>query len=231
MNSVLPRSTARSIALICAGSVLSSMWKRGQPDCGPKVSPRTSGPRLEPPMPSRTKSVNPRFFMFSAKPCSRSTSASSSSTMLSQPSHLSSSVPVHRVLSPAQRRRMRPVFAPDLHFLIEGGLQRRESPARSRSGRDRLRAACGAAARWRRNSLSNESANCCTPSATSSSVISFSEMPCCSSSASIARAPATSCSMASGVALPWSRNASMVAGGIVSTVSRPTSASTYIVSL
>ena len=33
------------------------------------------------------------------------------------------------------------------------------------------------------------------------------------------------------VTLPWSRNASIVAGGMVSTVSRPISASTYIVSL
>ena len=108
INSVLPRSTARSIALICAGSVLSSMWKRGQPDCGPKAAPKTSGPRLEPPMPSRTTLVKPRCFISSAKLCSRSTSASSSSTMVSQPSHLSSSVPVHSVLSPAHRRRMRP---------------------------------------------------------------------------------------------------------------------------
>ena len=53
----------------------------------------------------------------------------------------------------------------------------------------------------------------------------------CSSSASTARAPAMSCSMASGVTSPWSRKASMVAGGIVLTVSRPISASTYIVSL
>ena len=36
MNSVLPRSIARSIALICAGSVLSSMWKRGQPGLRPE---------------------------------------------------------------------------------------------------------------------------------------------------------------------------------------------------
>ncbi len=62
MNSVLPRSTACSIALICAGSVLSSMWKRGQPACRPKVLPSTSGPRLDPPIPSRTTSVNPRCF-------------------------------------------------------------------------------------------------------------------------------------------------------------------------
>ena len=67
MNSVLPRSTACSIALICAGSVLSSMWKRGQPACRPNVSPNTSGPRLDPPIPSSTTSVNPRCFTSSAK--------------------------------------------------------------------------------------------------------------------------------------------------------------------
>ena len=61
MNNVFLRSTACSIVLICAGSVLSSMWKRGQPACRPNVSPNTSGPRLDPPIPSSTRSVNPRL--------------------------------------------------------------------------------------------------------------------------------------------------------------------------
>src|ERR1019366_2128446 len=108
MNSVLPISTACSIALICAGSVPSSMWKRGQLACCPNVLPNTSGPRLDPPIPSSTRSVNPPCFTSFAKAVSRSISASSCSTMFSQPSHLSSTVPAHSDVSPAQSRRIRP---------------------------------------------------------------------------------------------------------------------------
>ena len=150
--------------------------------------------------------------------------------MCSQPTHLSSSVPVHSDLSPAQSRRMRPSLrqtsiSSSKAVFISGEPGAISRQARSPSSSVRRRCAMAP------NSLSNASANCCTPSLTSSSVTSFSEMPCCSSSASTARAPATSCSMASGVTSPWSRNASIVAGGMVSTVSRPISASTYIVSL
>ena len=51
-NSVLARSTFCSIALICAGSVESSTCSSGRPAIVPKVIFRTSGHRLEPPMPS-----------------------------------------------------------------------------------------------------------------------------------------------------------------------------------
>ncbi len=230
MNSVVPRSTACSMVLICAGSVLSSMWKRGQPERRSKVSPSTSGPRLEPPMPSRTMSVKPRCFTSRAKSCSRRKSVSSCSAMCSQPPHLPSSVPVHSDLSPAQSRRMRP---PARHASISASMAAfisGEPGAISRLARSPSKIVRRPRATAPSN-LSNASANCCTPSVTSSSVTSCSEMPSRSSSASVARAPASSCSITSGIAWPWSRNASIVAGGMVSTVSRPISASTYIVSL
>ena len=230
MNSVLPISTACSIALICAGSVLSNMWKRGQPACRPNVLPSTSGPRLDPPIPSSTRSVNPLCFTSFAKASRRSISVSSCSTTCSQPSHFSSSVPVQSDFCPAQSCRTCPParqtsISASKAIFISGEPGRISMLTRSPSRSARR---CRAMAQ---NSLSNESANCCTPSVTSSSVSPVSEMPRRSSSASTARAPAMSCSMTSGIASPWSRNASIVAGGIVSTVSRPISASTYIVSL
>ena len=93
----------------------------------------------------------------------------------------------------------------------------------------------GRLARWRRcacgrfapalpaiaaNSFWKAWANRSTPSAVSLSVISSSEMPSSSSAASVSRAPATSSSrLARG--RPCRRKASNVAGGTVSTVSRP----------
>src|ERR1019366_4168251 len=187
MNSVLPISTACSIALICAGSVLSSMWKRGQLACCPNVLLNTSGPRLDPPIPSSTRSVNPPCFTSFAKAVSRSISASSCSTMFSQPSHLSSSVPAHNDVSPAQSRRIRPPARQTSISASKAAFISGEPSPISMQARSPSRSArrCRAMAP---NSLSNESANCCTPSVTSSSVTSFSEMPRRSSSASTARA-------------------------------------------
>ena len=59
INSVLPRSTARSSALICEGWVLSSMWKRGQPLRSEPLAEYFRS-RLDPPIPSRARSVKPR---------------------------------------------------------------------------------------------------------------------------------------------------------------------------
>jgi hypothetical protein len=57
MKSVWARSTASSIARTCAGSVESSTCSFGKPDFLANVSASTSGPRLEPPMPSTTASL------------------------------------------------------------------------------------------------------------------------------------------------------------------------------
>src|SRR6266849_6875995 len=63
------------------------------------------------------------------------------------------------------------------------------------------------------------------PSASSLSVISFIEIPALARSAMVFAAPSTF-SVRLGRNLPWSRKASNVAGGIVSTVSAPMSSST-----
>ena len=52
---------------ICAGSVESRTWSFGKPGFAPKVSAKTSGPRLEPPMPSSRTSLNPAPLTSSAK--------------------------------------------------------------------------------------------------------------------------------------------------------------------
>ena len=164
MNSVLPRSTARSIALICAGSVLSSMWKRGQPGCRPKVSPSTSGPRLDPPMPKQhdvgeaallhllRKAAQPldigQFLLDDVQPA--------------EPFVLVRPGPQRLVAGPKPPDA--PVLAPDFHLRFEGGLHLRRSPARSPGGGDRPQAACGGGCAMAPSSLSNASANCCTPS-------------------------------------------------------------------
>src|SRR6266576_1627860 len=59
---VLPRSIFPSVCLICAGSVESSTCNRGKPCCWPKVSARTSGQRLDPPMPSSRMCRKPPYF-------------------------------------------------------------------------------------------------------------------------------------------------------------------------
>ncbi len=54
MNSVRAGSILLSMVRICAGSVELRTRSSGLPGCRPKVSARTSGPRLDPPMPRRT---------------------------------------------------------------------------------------------------------------------------------------------------------------------------------
>src|SRR6267378_1246716 len=79
------------------------------------------------------------------------------------------------------------------------------------------------------SSCLNASAKSFTPSTTSFSVTSFMEMPAFSSEAITLEASSTF-SVKLGRTRPWSRKASKVAGGIVSTVSGPISSSTYITS-
>src|SRR5476649_1173332 len=66
------RSGGVTTARTAAGSVESSMWKRGQPSATPITARSTSGARLDPPIPSRTTSVNPSALMRSANAVSRS---------------------------------------------------------------------------------------------------------------------------------------------------------------
>src|SRR5438552_14912781 len=92
INSVRSRSIVLSRRRIWAGSVESRTCKRGKPELAPKLCASTSGPRLEPPMPSSTASLNPAFLTSAAKLSRRPAPFSSASTRLSQPSHCASSV-------------------------------------------------------------------------------------------------------------------------------------------
>ena len=106
MNSVVPRSRASRTARISSGCVESSTCRRTAPS--PNERRKTSGPRLEPPMPSSTASVMPASRTSAANARRSSASADSRSAMSSQPSRsVSSGVPsgAHRVPSRSQRRR------------------------------------------------------------------------------------------------------------------------------
>ncbi len=228
MQSVFERSTRACSAAICAGSVLSSTSSSGKPACRPNVSASTSGPRLEPPMPSSSTCWKPSALISSWNACSAGRSAERSSITRSQPSHFASSAPLHRLASCAQRSRTLPC-------LRQSSITAFTSPA---SGSGRL--ACmvlslspSMAARFAAtdpSSLSAAAANSSTPSTTSALVTSSSPSPCSSAAAMTARAPSRS-SVRLARGCPWSRNASMVAGGMVSTVSGPISSSTYSTSL
>ena len=145
MNRVLLRSTAPSTALICAGSVLSSMWKRGQPCWGPKVSPIPPAPGWN--RPSRAaQSLNPRCFTSAAKPRSRSYRRAPAPRRGASPS-IVLVVPVHSAVAGPEPPDA-PVLAPGLHFTSHS-FSSPESPSRSPGSRVALeqRAAPGDSAK------------------------------------------------------------------------------------
>ena len=81
----------------------------GSPACAPKVSANTSGPRLDPPMPSSSTSREAGLPDSAARSCElRRSLAAARSTMPSQPIHLASSASVHSEASPAHSRRTLP---------------------------------------------------------------------------------------------------------------------------
>src|ERR1035441_1608001 len=101
---VVARLIFFSTSRICAGSVESRMCKRGKPEVCGYVNARTSGQRLEPPIPSSKLSETPAFLTSFAKLTNVAALASCSSTMPSHPSHLDSSSLVQSAESPFQRR-------------------------------------------------------------------------------------------------------------------------------
>src|SRR5680860_1086939 len=106
-NSVLSRSTASSSALTASGSVESSTCSSSPPSRLPKLRRITSGPRLEPPMPSSAACVKPSALTSSTKAPRSSTCSSIVSEMVSQPrrSPISGPGPPHSVSSLRQMRR------------------------------------------------------------------------------------------------------------------------------
>src|SRR5205823_4516245 len=99
MQSVFFRSSFFSMALICTGSVESSTCNSGNPAIFPKVMRSTSGQRLDPPIPSSSTYLNFAFFTSAANCCNVAIFASCCSVMVSQPSHLLSSVLLHNEAS------------------------------------------------------------------------------------------------------------------------------------
>src|SRR6516164_6521654 len=104
MQRVFLRSSLFSSSLICAGSVESRTCSSGKPATLPKVMRRTSGQRLEPPIPSSTTCLNLIFLTSSANCLKAARLAICSSAMVSQPSQLFSSVLVQSEASFCQRR-------------------------------------------------------------------------------------------------------------------------------
>ncbi len=188
-----------------------------------EVSPRTSGPRLEPPMPMST--TLEKFSRRTSLPnlSSSSTRASSSPTMVSQSSHFASSPPVHSALSRCHRRRALPSarHCSSVCLTAVSSSLPRLAVCRLSRGPSTTARLCATAP----SSLSAASANSFTPSASNWSVTASSEMPA-RSSASRTRCASSTPSSRVGRSLPWSRNASRVAGGSVLTVSGPISSST-----
>src|ERR1700730_12690093 len=109
---VFSRSILFSKDLICAGSVESSTCRSGNPSIFPNDVRKTSGHRLDPPIPMSSASVKPVL------PISRANSSKSlallccASAMSSQPSHLLSSLPVQ---SEASRAHSLLILLPAVH--------------------------------------------------------------------------------------------------------------------
>jgi len=123
MKSVLARSSFFSTVLICAGSVESSMCRRGKPGVCPKVSASTSGQRLDPPMPSSRMSENPALLTSSANSFSLAALASCSPVTSSHPSQLASSSPVQSEASCCHRRLTLPDARQSLRFFFYRSIQ------------------------------------------------------------------------------------------------------------
>ncbi len=104
MKSVRAISILFSNAFTCAGSVESSTCRSGYPATLPNVMRRTSGHKLDPPMPSRRISLKPALQTSLARPRNWMGCAIWSSIMSSHPSQLASSSPVQSVASRCQRR-------------------------------------------------------------------------------------------------------------------------------
>ena len=197
----------------------------GQPACEPKVSPSTSGPRLEPPMPSSGHVGEAALLHLLAKASSLPRSARSLSATR-QPAR---AICLRRCRSTGSRRR--PTACGSSRACARSPSRRRWRPSARASPASRpgshpcRRATCAALGDSAQQLVEGigEGLHAVLDQLVGDSL---SEMPSCSRSASSALAPGRSCSTASALTTPWSRKASMVSGGMVLTVSRPISAST-----
>ena len=112
---------------------------------GRRSAASTSGPRLEPPMPSSSAWVKPsRSAIRRQAPSSSSSRRCWAATMSSQPSQSSSSWPVHSSASRAHRRRTLPSSPPALQRRCRPPVAAAPAapPAGRRAGRRAARDAC-----------------------------------------------------------------------------------------
>ena len=139
-KSVASRSSDSARRRMAAGCVVSSTWK----DSAPKLRLITSGARLEPPIPSRTKvSICPGAASSSTKRCRSPSRLRIRIGSSSQPSHLASSLPVQSVGSRSQIRATSSAGAT--------ALIRPPAGTAARARRTRVAAPCSARAPSRRS--------------------------------------------------------------------------------
>ena len=177
MKRVLARSIFFSKALTWAGSVESSTLSFGKPSIWPKVFARTSGHRLEPPIPSNKMSLNFSLRISCASCWNFSLHSDCFSATSSQPSHCDSSPLVHRDASRCHNCRTLPAARQSFTFCA--------TCFASASGSLELcRLIFGVVSpcvlfSTAASSLSNASSNRRTPSTVSLSVMRSIEMPVC----------------------------------------------------
>ena len=177
MNSVFARSTLRSTAWTCAGSVESSTCSSGKPgDLAEGLLPDLGAQAGAAHAQEQRVGEALRLHLGSRAPRRAPRSSSCCATMPSQPSQLASSCPVHSEASPAKSRRVPPCGVPASQAFV------RPPPrvsGRQRRGCALIRALL--ASRQRRSTASrsfvNGSTNFLRPSSSSSSVTWRSEMP------------------------------------------------------
>ncbi len=224
-KSVFWRSILPSTSRTAPGSVESSTCSRGEPGMSPKERRITSGPRLEPPMPSSTTSLN--FEHDSANERRSSPCSSIFSLIVSQPRRS----PISGPGPPQSDSSLRQTFwaTPSLAAVLpistscgssSSGIEERMVgglPVTTPSRTDSIPA----------TSLSKGSTNLAIPSRSSLSVTSFMSMPALRSAV---RSSTGSWSAVAPLTSDFSAAASSVGIGIVLTVSGATRSSTYLVS-
>ena len=229
-NRVRSSSSSPATRSIVAGCVVSSTMSSSAPSANPNVRAKTSGARLDPPIPSSTAVSNPSAAACFANASSSPIRSCIRSTTVSQPRRLAISVgsSFQTVWSLRQMRSTTRSWSIRCEAFGDRDEHRRQRGALAAPARRAPRSSLLASVR---SSASKSLAKDTMPSSSSVSVTSVRLMPSYERRASrSAFASSSPSSTRSAARLPWSRKASMVAIGIVFTVSRPTSASTYSVS-
>ena len=220
MKSVVATSIAPATASISSGSVESSTCSRNAPAAGGAERRNTSGARLDPPIPSRTTSVNPAARTSATNACRDGRSSSSLSAIVSQPRRSSTSgVPrgAHSVPSLRQTRRTTSSDAAAASRAATGCSRSAGRSASNEAGRPVTIASRLASIPAR--SLFIGTTNASMPSRSSLAVTSSRSIPAC---ASASRSAVGSSAPVGPVTSPSPAAAWSVGSGIVLTVSGAT---------